>query len=146
MKRTDRRSDCPTNFALEHIGDSWTLLIVRDLMFKGKHTYAEFAESEERISSSVLAARLRALTDAGIVRRSGSGRSTRYFLTRKGADLLPLMVEMNLWSATYDADTAAPNDFVRRVRRDRQAFLAEMQDRLAKEHGIMGRQRGAANV
>ena len=82
MKRTDRRSDCPINFAVELLGDSWSFLVVRDLMFKGKRTYAEFAGSDEHISSSVLAARLRHLAEAGIIRRAGVGRATRYSLTR----------------------------------------------------------------
>ena len=116
MKRTERRSDCPTNFAVQAFGDGWSLLVVRDLMFKGKRTFAEFAASEERIATNVLADRLRSLQLAGIVRRDGDGRSTRYSLTRKGIDLLPLMVEMILWSARHDAHTATPATFVRRVR------------------------------
>ena len=75
---------------------------MRDLMFKGKRTYSEFAASEERISSNILAERLRALASEGIIRKDGTGRATRYSLTAKGLDLLPLMVEMILWSGKHD--------------------------------------------
>ena len=130
MKRTERRSDCPTNFAVQAFGDGWSLLVVRDLMFKGKRTFAEFAASEERIATNVLADRLRSLQLAGIVRRDGDGRSTRYSLTRKGIDLLPLMVEMILWSARHDAHTATPATFVRRATRSRDVVFAELRARL----------------
>jgi DNA-binding HxlR family transcriptional regulator len=136
MKRTDRRSDCPINFALELFGDTWTLLIIRDLMFKGKRTYAEFAASEEQISTSVLADRLKTLVDAGVVRRTGSGRSTRYSLEQKGADLLPVMVDMIVWSARYDAATAAPDTFVSRAVDDRDGLLAELGALVAADHAL----------
>jgi len=136
MKRTDRRSDCPINFALEIFGDTWTLLIIRDLMFKGKRTYAEFAASEEQISTSVLADRLKKLVDAGVVRRSGSGRSTRYSLEQKGADLLPVMVDMIAWSARYDPATAAPESFVSRAVEDRDGLLAELGSLVAADHEL----------
>lgn len=134
MKRTDRRSDCPINFAVQAFGDGWSLLVVRDLMFRGKRTFAEFAASEERIATNILADRLRMLQRAGIVRREGRRRATRYSLTLEGIDLLPLMVEMIVWSARHDPRTAAPHAFVRRAARDRAALLAEIRDRLIAEH------------
>ena len=69
MKRIDRRSDCPTNFALQAFGDSWSLLVVRDLMFKGLRTFGEFAASEEHVATNILADRLRRLQRSGIIRR-----------------------------------------------------------------------------
>ena len=136
MKRTDRRSDCPINFALQLFGDSWSLLIIRDLMFKGKHTYAEFADSEEQISTSVLADRLKSLTASGIIRRTGAGRSTRYYLTKKGAELLPVLLDMIVWSGEYDADTGVPAAFVQRAISDRSGLLAEFQTRIMSDHEI----------
>jgi DNA-binding HxlR family transcriptional regulator len=138
MKRTDRRSDCPINHALELVGDSWSLLIIRDLMFKGKHTYADFSASEEKISTSVLADRLRSLVDSGIIVRVGSGRSTRYELTRKGADLLPMLVEMIAWSARHDPLTAAPQAFVEQAKSDRDGLLAHLEAELIAHHPSLG--------
>ena len=134
MKRTDRRSDCPTNFALQAFGDSWSLLVVRDLMFKGKRSFAEFAASEEDIATNILTDRLRALERSAIIRRDGAGRATRYSLTAKGIDLLPVMIELIVWSARYDARSATPAAFVRRAMRKRTELIAEMRARLALEH------------
>jgi DNA-binding HxlR family transcriptional regulator len=136
MKRTDRRSDCPTNFALQVFGDSWSLLIVRDLMFKGKRTFAEFAASDEQIATNVLTDRLRALARSDIIRRDGMRRATRYSLSAKGIDLLPLMIDRIIWSARYDARSAAPAAFVRRATRARAKLLAEIRARLVLEHAV----------
>lgn len=70
MKQIVRKSDCPINFALEIFGDRWTFLIVRDLMFKGKHYYGEFLTSEENIATNILADRLALLEMNGIVNKS----------------------------------------------------------------------------
>ncbi len=136
MKRTDRRSDCPTNYALQVIGDSWSLLVVRDLMFYDKRTFSEFAASEERISTNVLAQRLRHLVAEGILVREGAGKHTRYGLTRKGLDLLPIMIDMIVWSGRHDAKTAAPEEFLRRAERDREALLRDLRQRLVAAHGL----------
>lgn len=136
MKRTDRRSDCPINHALQILGDSWSLLVMRDLMFVGKRTFAEFMESEERISTNVLTSRLRTLAGEGLIRRDGSGRATRYSLTLKGLDLLPTMVALIVWSARYDPQTAAPGEFVARAANDRDGLVAELRRQLAAAHGI----------
>lgn len=136
MKRKDRRSDCPTNYALQVVGDSWSLLVVRDLMFMGKRTYSEFAASEERISSNILAARLRSLTEQSVIRKDGSGRTTRYSLTAKGLDLLPLMVEMIVWSGRYDPSTGAPAAFLQRAKEDRSGLLSALEQELRTSHDI----------
>jgi DNA-binding HxlR family transcriptional regulator len=122
------------NFAVQLLGDSWSLLVVRDLMFKGKRTYAEFAQSEERISTNILAGRLRSLVEAGLVRKQGRGRGTRYSLTEKGIDLLPVLVDMILWSARHDPATATPAEFVDRATNDREGLLADLRDGLMESH------------
>ena len=110
MSGRHRRSDCPIHFALEVFGDAWTLLIIRDLMFKGRTTYTEFLRAEEGIATNVLADRLVRLEEDGIIDKEiGSGRGTGsgYRLTPKGIDLLPIMLEVIGWSAKYDPKTAA---------------------------------------
>jgi len=116
------------------LGDSWSLLVLRDLMFKGKRTYSQFAESDERISTNILADRLKSLCAAGLVWRDGRGRSTRYSLTESGIDLLPMMVEMIVWGATNDPGTAAPASFVDRAVNERDAMLAEIREALLRDH------------
>jgi DNA-binding HxlR family transcriptional regulator len=135
VRRTDRKSDCPINFTLERLGDPWSLLVIRDLMFKGKRTYSEFADSGERISTNILADRLRSLCSAGIIRKSGRGRSTRYSLTPKGIDLLPVLVEMILWGGRHDPGSGAPEAFLQRASGDRAGLLEELRAELIHEHG-----------
>src|SRR5262245_57119149 len=99
------RSDCPISIALDLIGDRWTLLVVRDLMFKGRHEYGEFLEAEESIATNVLADRLRKLTEHGIVAKSPApddARKSRYHLTDKGIGLAPILVEMIVWAARHE--------------------------------------------
>lgn len=141
MKRTERRSDCPISFALETFGDTWSLLVIRDLMFQNKTTYTDFLRSEEGIATNVLASRLRHLEDTGLIRRHGSGRAVAYTLTEKGLDLLPVVVEMVSWSAQYDRRTAAARDFVARIRTDRRGLLADLRAQLQREYKIGGRRR-----
>ena len=61
------RSHCPINYTLEHFGDKWSLLILRDLMFKEKRHYNEFLESDEKVSTSVLGDRLKMLEENEII-------------------------------------------------------------------------------
>lgn len=107
-------------------------------MFKGKRTYAEFAQSEERISTNILADRLRSLVEAGLVRKQGRGRGTRYSLTEKGIDLLPVLVDMILWSARHDPATATPAEFVDLATNDRERLLADLRDELMESHLVGG--------
>lgn len=123
------RSDCPISFALDVFGDRWTLLVIRDLLFKGKRHYRDFFESEEQIATNILADRLRSLEEAGIVTRQVAPRNAggvTYHLTAKGLDLAPMLVELILWSATHDPNTAAAPEFVAAAREDRTALLAEI--------------------
>jgi DNA-binding HxlR family transcriptional regulator len=132
MRRQRRKSDCPIHFALEAFGDSWTLLIVRDLMFKARSTYTDFLQAEEGIATNILADRLARLERDGIVWKERN----QYRLTSKGVDLLPLLLEVIAWSAKYDRETAAPGDFVRRLHTDKEALEREIRMTLQQEgHG-----------
>lgn len=129
MKKIQRRSDCPISYALDFMGDKWSFLIIRDLMFKGKHYYSEFIQSEEKIATNILADRLNTLEQAGIIQKSKDpehGSKKIYWLTEKGIDLLPSLMEIISWSAKYDAHTAASKEFVKRVRTDRGNLIKEL--------------------
>jgi DNA-binding HxlR family transcriptional regulator len=105
------RSKCPVANALDLLGDRWTLLVVRDLLFFRKVRYKDFAASAERIPTNLLADRLRRLEAAGIVEKSAyQQRPVRheYRLTRRGRDLLPVLREMVTWANQHIAGTARP--------------------------------------
>jgi DNA-binding HxlR family transcriptional regulator len=129
MKQIKRKSDCPINFALELFGDRWTFLIVRDLMFKGKHYFGEFLISEEGIATNILADRLAILENNGIISKSSDPshkQKIMYCLTQKGIDLVPLLVEMIMWSAKYDKDSAVDMKFVKSVEKDKVGLIEEI--------------------
>ena len=135
MKRTDRKSACPINFCLESVGDPWSLLILRDIIFVGKRTFKEFLSSPERITTSVLAARLADLEERGILTREphpSDGRRDNYVLTEKGLSLIPLILEMFLWGTAHDpkSDGHRMLDFVAKAKNQRAAFARRIIDKV----------------
>jgi DNA-binding HxlR family transcriptional regulator len=126
-----RRSGCPISIALELLGDPWSLLVVRDLLFKDKHTFGEFQQAGEGIASNILSDRLARLEAGGIVTRHpdpADARRVRYRLTAKGLDLAPALIELVLWSARYDR-TEAPTAELRAMRHHRERVLADLRTR-----------------
>ncbi|MDX2023001.1 MAG: helix-turn-helix domain-containing protein [Deltaproteobacteria bacterium] len=95
-----RRSPCPIACTLDVLGDRWTLLVVRDLLFAGKERFDEFLASPEGIATNVLTERLRRLVDAGLVERTASethkARGT-YQLTPRGESLRPVLRAIGDW-------------------------------------------------
>ncbi len=72
-KRTGKlRSHCPINYGLEAFGDRWALLILRDIVFRGKRTYGEFLRSEEGFATNILASRLVHLIRGGHPKARGA--------------------------------------------------------------------------
>lgn len=110
--KKDLRSHCAVNYGVEIFGDRWSLLIIRDIVFEGKKTYGQFQKSEEGIATNVLASRLAFLEAQGILTKAPSledGRKDFYALTEKGLDLIPVVLNVVLWSARHD-----PKSYVRR--------------------------------
>ena len=131
----DRRSFCPISFTLDILGDKWTLLVIRDLVFAHKRNFRDFLASEEKIATNILAQRLKTLEANGIVSRRADPENARkiiYALTEKGINLLPVLLELIRWGATYDPQTAAPKAFVKRLAKDREGLIAEIGTMLRK--------------
>jgi DNA-binding HxlR family transcriptional regulator len=131
------KSNCPTNYALELFGDKWSLLIIRDLMFKGKRHYNEFLDAEEKVSTSVLHERLKSLEKGGLItkHRDNIKKSRiRYSLTEKGIAMLPMMIDIILWSAKFDQNTAAEKNFIKHAFEDRDKLLIEIEENLISQH------------
>jgi DNA-binding HxlR family transcriptional regulator len=126
LKRAGGKSSCAVNFSLEAVGDPWSLLIVRDLVFYGKRTFGEFLASEERITSSVLADRLGVLVEMGVLMKRRSeidGRRTIYMLTDKGLTLIPLLVELACWGMEHGPGVRTDEIFLEVARTDRGKLL-----------------------
>ena len=110
---------------LETFGDKWTLLVIRDLMFKGKRYYGEFLDSNEKISTNILADRLQRLESNGVIEKQidlDNRSKFIYRLTVKGKDLLPVMLEITAWSSKHDSQTNTPPFFVTALKQDKAAL------------------------
>jgi DNA-binding HxlR family transcriptional regulator len=135
-RKFPRRSDCPIANALEVLGDRWTLIIVRDLVFRGFREFGQFLGAGEGISTNILTERLDRLQCAGIIVRSdhpADGKKYIYRLTEKGVDLIPLLVELVLWGAKYTPDHAAPAQVLREMRSNPENMIAGLRGALLKE-------------
>lgn len=122
MKREENKSRCPINFTVEIFGDTWSLLIVRDMIALGKKTFGEFQDSEERIGPSVLADRLAHLERKGIISKKPSEADKRkfiYSLTEKGMSLIPIVYEIALWGSLNSPNPEAPDVWFQALRHDR---------------------------
>jgi DNA-binding HxlR family transcriptional regulator len=126
MKRANGKSHCPINYGLEAFGDPWSLLIVRDIVYFGKHTFKEFLASEEAIAPSVLSARLTSLEAGGILVSSpdpADRRRVSYRLTEIGLGLIPILMEIANWSARVDPETQAPIEWIETVARNKPEMI-----------------------
>jgi len=100
-----RRSGCPINLTLEQLGDRWSLIVIRDVMFGNRRSYGELlGGSEEGIASNILADRLRRLTASGLLtRRSDPNHRQKgiYSLTEAAIQLVPLLAQMGAWGRRH---------------------------------------------
>ena len=123
---TKIRSECPISCSLDVWGDKWSLLIIRDLMNARKCTYGDFLKSPEKIATNILAARLQTLEENGVIQKLAhpdSKAKVLYKLTRKGIDLLPLIIEINLWAEKYYSIPADRKAFLKEVKKDKEGFI-----------------------
>jgi DNA-binding HxlR family transcriptional regulator len=102
---------CPFIKAVEHLGDRWSLLIVQSLALRGEQGFNALADGLPGISRSVLARRLRALEELGLLARApGGGRSARgapYRLAPAGESLVPTLRSLARWAARWVPDDPA---------------------------------------
>ncbi len=120
-----RQSGCPVAFGLDTFGDRWSLLVVREIMLRGKTTYSDFQGIEEGIATNILADRLKHLAAEGIIakhRDPDNRRSYIYSLTEKGRDLAKVMIEIILWSSRHDQRPQAMREVVDKIKQDRPEF------------------------
>src|SRR5258705_2276241 len=99
------RSGCPINLSLEVLGDKWSLLIIRDMMFGNRRHFRELlTKSDEGISSNILADRLKTLLERGIITREDDPSHKQkgiYSLNEQGVELLPILAQISCWGLKY---------------------------------------------
>jgi len=136
MTEIKKRSACPISSSLDIWGDKWSLLIVRDLMFAKQCTYGDFLKSDEKIATNILASRLQMLETNGIIIKQDHPESKAkvlYKLTPKGIDLLPLMIEINLWADKYFTLPIERKAILAEMSKDKETFIKEKTSELLKD-------------
>jgi len=134
MEKGKKRSDCPISCSLDIWGDKWSLLIIRDLMFAKQCTYGDFLKSPEGIATNILASRLLVLEENKLIEKlehPDSKAKVLYKLTRKGIDLLPVMLEIHLWAEKYFSIPADKKAMLKEVKKDKAGFIKAMTKELA---------------
>ena len=136
MKKYEKRSECPVSRTLDILGDKWTLLIIRDIVFKGFRFYNEFLETGEGIATNILSDRLKMLELKGflISKRYELQRTKKvYTLTEEGIGLIPILLEMLVWGHHFDNTLLIPgervgmmDEMIQRIKKDRDGFLQEL--------------------
>ncbi|OJJ17281.1 hypothetical protein BKI52_31770 [marine bacterium AO1-C] len=138
MDKNKRRSDCPISLSLDIFGDKWTLLILRDFMFFENRHFNELV-TIEAISTNILADRLKKLVDYGIVTKQideHNQSSYLYSLTKKGLELIPIVVEIYKWGANNIEENNADGDFKKRLNQETEKVSQEFMDKLKTTHNI----------
>jgi DNA-binding HxlR family transcriptional regulator len=104
VKRTSFANDnCPIARSLDAIGDWWSMLIIRDALF-GVRRFGEF-QKKLGLAKNILAVRLRALVDQGILKMAPASDGSayqEYLLTPKGRGVFPVLVALRQWSEEFD--------------------------------------------
>jgi len=126
------RSNCPISSALDHVGDRWSLLIIRDIALMGKKSYGELLASAEGIATNILSSRLNSLEASGVLVKEKDptdGRRHIYKVTQAGKDLIPILVDMILWSAHHNPEGLdIPEELVKSAMSNRDGLIAQLQN------------------
>jgi len=104
---TKFRCNCPITSALDIIGDKWMLVIVKQMLIENKQTFKDFTASDESIATNILTTKLKQLEYFGIIIKTklpDNKKSNIYLLTKKGLALLPVILELGIWSDNHLRD------------------------------------------
>lgn len=126
MLKSKKRSDCPISSSLDIFGDKWSLLIIRDLMDSKECTYGDFLKSPEGIATNILATRLQNLEENKLIEKlehPDSKAKVLYKLTRKGIDLVPVIIEISLWAEKYFSIPLDRKAMLKEVKKDKAGFI-----------------------
>lgn len=134
--RSEPRSGCAINAAVEVLGDSWSLIVLRDIVFGGRCYFGELLSlNDEGIASNMLASRLRRLTDDGLLTREDAarGQRARYSLTEAGIQTVPVMVALGTWGMNHRR-TSAELTVRARILAENPELVSALMDELREAH------------
>jgi DNA-binding HxlR family transcriptional regulator len=131
------RSGSPINAAVEVLGDRWSLLVLRDIIFDDRRYFrALLTASIEGIASNILADRLVKLVEAGVLTRgtAARGQRARYSLTEAGIQTLPIIYALGNWGLDWRPGSTELGARQQFMREKGPAFLEELMDELRVHH------------
>ena len=135
--RAEPRSGCAINAGVEALGDPWSMIILRDMMFGDRRYFRELLTgSDEGIASNVLASRLKSLVAAGLLTRDEAtrGQRARYSLTEAGIQTLPVLVALGTWGRAHRETTPELTIRQELMEQGGPAMVAELMDELRAHH------------
>ena len=135
--RETRRSGCPINLTLELLGDRWSLIVLRDMVFGGARRFGELMRCQEGIASNILADRLRTLVEAGLLIRSGDPTHRQkaiYSLTEQAITLVPVFAQIGAWGSRWLPVTDALSIRARLMEEGGPPLWDRFMDELRAEH------------
>ncbi|MEU8134374.1 winged helix-turn-helix transcriptional regulator [Streptodolium elevatio] len=135
--RAGPRSGCPINAAVEALGDRWSLIVLRDIMFGGLRHFRELlANSKEGIASNILSSRLKALVAGGLLTQeeAGRGRRATYSLTEAGIETVPIMAALGSWGLRHRDTTPELRVRAQLMEDGGPALWADFMDELREIH------------
>ena len=136
------RSGCPINLTLEVLGDKWSLIIIRDMMFGNRRHFRELlSQNEEGIASNILADRLRRLLAENVISKQDDPSHKQkaiYSLTEKGIELLPIFAMIGAWGRKWLPVTEALSIRAQLLEEGGPPLWEEFMEELREEHlGVM---------
>lgn len=135
--RETHRSGCPINLTLELLGDRWSLIVLRDMIFGGARRFGELKRTQEGIASNILADRLRMLVEAGLLTRAGDPTHRQkaiYSLTEQAIELVPVFAHIGAWGSRWLPVTPALSIRAKLMEDGGPALWARFMDELRAEH------------
>ena len=130
------RSGCAINAAVEVLGDNWSLIVLRDIIFGDRRHFRELLTSNnEGIASNMLSSRLKKLVDEGLLTKAEAvrGQKAKYSLTEAGIQTLPVMVALGTWGMTH-RETSPELTLRARLMAEDPQLVTELMDELREAH------------
>ena len=130
------RSGCAINAAVEVLGDNWSLIVLRDIIFGNRRHFRELlTSSNEGIASNMLSSRLKKLVDEGLLTKAEAvrGQKAKYSLTEAGIQTLPVMVALGAWGMTH-RETSPELTIRARLMAEDPQLVSELMDELREAH------------
>lgn len=133
----DHRSGCPINLTLEVLGDKWSLLILRDMIFGGKRHFRELLRSQEGIASNILSQRLAMLVEEGMLTKADDASHKQkaiYSLTAPAIELVPIMAQLGSWGRRHQPVSEELSIRAQLLEEGGPAMWKQFMDELRTEH------------